>query len=195
MLSAILEFDIHGPSSSHGQAAMGGYGPCCQAFLHTWCWPLMGPHCQPWTEKTEMNKDRTDSYTRYPYKWQAYGEFLYYVLGKSALSLYGTYNYSDMDETKYRHRCQRRRQCTLICEYLGEFLKKIKKALRELAGGQRKVKTEKNSEEKKKISWHCSFSYVICTRVNVTCKATTSLKVWKQFGGFWSIYSRALPTG
>jgi hypothetical protein len=40
----------------------------------------------------------------------------------------------------------------LICEYLGEFLKKIKKALRELAGGQRKVKTEKNSEEKKKIS-------------------------------------------
>ncbi len=26
-------FDIHRPSSSHGQAAMGGYGPYCQAFL------------------------------------------------------------------------------------------------------------------------------------------------------------------
>jgi hypothetical protein len=32
------------------------------------------------------------------------------------------------------------------------IFEKIKIALRELAGGQRKVKTEKNSEEKKKIS-------------------------------------------
>jgi hypothetical protein len=40
----------------------------------------------------------------------------------------------------------------LICEYLGEFLKKIKKALRELAGGQGKMKNKIKTEEKNLVT-------------------------------------------
>ncbi len=58
-------------------------------------------------------------------------------------------------------------------------MKKIKMALRELARGQGKMKNEKNLKKKNRDT--VPFLLHIYYRVIVTCKAATSLKVWKQF--------------
>jgi hypothetical protein len=51
--------------------------------------------------------------------------------------------------------CQRHRWCTLSCEYLQEFSKKIKTALLGYLGARGKLVHEKNV--KPKLSWHCPF--------------------------------------
>jgi hypothetical protein len=54
------------------------------------------------------------------------------------------------------HGCQRHRWCTLSCEYLREFLKKIETAVMVYSGAWGKLTYEKN--QKSKISWHCPFN-------------------------------------
>jgi len=57
------------------------------------------------------------------------------------------------------HQCRWHRWCTLTCEYLREFSKKIEMILMLFSGAWGKVIHEKNL--KQKISWHCPFNRLI----------------------------------
>jgi hypothetical protein len=54
------------------------------------------------------------------------------------------------------HRCQQHQWCTLICEYLPEFSKKLETAVLVYSGAWGKLIHEKN--QKSKISRHCPFN-------------------------------------
>ncbi len=54
------------------------------------------------------------------------------------------------------HRCYWYQWCTLTCEYLCEFSKKLKTVLMGYSGAGGKLIHEKN--QKQKISWHCPFN-------------------------------------
>ncbi len=70
------------------------------------------------------------------------------------------------------HRCQRHRWCTLSCEYLCEFSKKIRNGPNGIFWGWGKLIYEKSL--KSKISWHCPF------KDDVTVFSFSVFPLWRK---------------
>ncbi len=86
------------------------------------------------------------------------------------------------------HRCQRHRWCSLSCEYLREFSKKIEMAVMAYSGAWGKLIHEKN--QKSKISRHYPFN-LSCGTVHCTAKVLRILAPNIQLIEFcWTDYKQ-----